>query len=76
MSFSEKMYRILLRAYPRDYQSRYAEPMQQLFRDGPREVHNRTDLTALWARTLGTGPFPWPRATGSARFSSLGNPAR
>lgn len=52
MSFSEKVYRFLLRAYPSAYRSRYAEPMQQLFRDRLREVRSFADLAALWARTL------------------------
>jgi hypothetical protein len=52
MSFSEKVYRFLLRAYPRNYQGRYAEPMEQLFRDRLREAHTFADLAVLWVRTL------------------------
>ena len=48
---SEKIYRFLLRAYSRDFRSRYAGPMEQLFRDLLREVLlRRVDDT--WARTL------------------------
>ena len=52
MSFSEKIYHFLLRAYPRAYCERYAEPMEQLFRDRLREVRSFPDLVALWMRTL------------------------
>jgi hypothetical protein len=52
MSFSEKLYRFLIRAYPRRYRTRYAEPMEQLFRDRLRNVHTVAGLTALWVRTL------------------------
>lgn len=52
MSFSEKVYRILLLAYPSHYRSIYAEPMQQLFRDRLREVHSISALSTLWARTV------------------------
>jgi hypothetical protein len=52
MRFSEKVYHILLLAYPRHYRSIYAEPMQQLFRDRLREVHSTSELLQLWVRTL------------------------
>lgn len=52
MSLSEKLYRVLLRAYPRDYRSRYAGPMEQLFRDRLRQVHSFTGFVALWRRML------------------------
>ncbi len=52
MSFSERAYHILLLAYPRHYQSIYAEPMQQLFRDRLREVRSISELLTLWVRTL------------------------
>jgi hypothetical protein len=41
-----------LQAYPRGYRARYAEPMEQLFRDRLREVHTFAELAVLWARTL------------------------
>jgi hypothetical protein len=52
MGLSEKVYHILLLAYPRHYRLIYAEPMRQLFRDRLREVHSISELLALWARTL------------------------
>ena len=52
MSFSERVYRILLVAYPRRYRRVYAEPMQQLFCDRLHEVHSFAQLSVLWVRTL------------------------
>src|SRR5579872_2494532 len=79
MSFSEKMYRFLLRAYPRDYRGRYAEPMEQLFRDRLRRVDGLGDLAALWGRTLADWAVSvaarhWERVTRHTNF--LADPAR
>ena len=68
MSFSEKAYRLLLRAYPRDYRDQYAEPMEQLFRDRLREVRTFEGLASFWVGTLAdwavTVPARhWARAT-------------
>lgn len=52
MSPSEKLYRLLLRAYPRRYREIYARPMEQLFRDQLRDAHTIGQRSALWARTL------------------------
>ncbi len=52
MSLSEKLYRVLIRAYPRDFRTQYAEPMQQLFRDRLRETHGLKDSIALWRQIL------------------------
>ena len=52
MSLSEKIYHILLLAYPRHYRSVYAEPMEQLFRDRLGEIHSLAGFAALWMRTL------------------------
>ncbi len=52
MSISHKAYRLLLRAYPHRYRIRYAEPMEQLFRDQFRESRTFARRAALWARTL------------------------
>lgn len=52
MNLSEKTYRFLLRAYPRGYRARYAEPMEQLFRDRLREAGTFAELAVLWVRTL------------------------
>lgn len=81
MSFSEKMYRFLLRAYPRDYRIRYAEPMEQLFRDRLHEVHAFADLVALWGRTLADWAVSvparyWEQVTPHTRSGSLADPAR
>lgn len=51
-AFSEKIYGFLLRAYPRGYRTRYAQPMAQLFRDRLGEVRTHSNLVALWTRTL------------------------
>ncbi len=79
MSFSERIYRFLLRAYQSDYRSRYAAPMQQLFRDRLSEVHAFVDLVALWWRTLADWAVSVPASywgTPDTRFSSLADPAR
>ena len=55
MSFSERAYHILLLAYPRHYQSIYAEPMRQLFRDRLREVRSISELLTLWVNPGGLG---------------------
>ena len=53
MSLSEKIYRLLLRAYPRRYRDQYGQPMEQVFRDQLRNAHTPAQLSALWVRTLG-----------------------
>jgi hypothetical protein len=52
MRLSEKIYRLLLRAYPRAYRDQYGQPMEQLFRDQLRDARTLTHWSALWARTL------------------------
>ncbi len=81
MSLSEKIYRVLLRAYPRDYRSRYAEPMEQLLRDRLRQVHSFTGFLALWGRMLAdwTVSVParyWERAGAHTHSSPFAEPAR
>ena len=81
MSISEKIYRVLIRAYSRDYRSRYAGPMEQLFRDRLREVRGFAELTALWGWTLADWIVSvpasyWAAGTPNTRFSSFGDPAR
>jgi hypothetical protein len=79
MSFSERIYRFLLRAYLSDYRSRYAELMEQLFRDRLRKVHAFADLAALWGRTLADWAVSLPASywgTPDTRFSSLADSAR
>ena len=81
MSFSEKIYHFLLRAYPRAYCERYAEPMEQLFRDRLREVRSFPDLVALWMRTLAdwTVSLParyWEQFLPRVHRSPFADPAR
>jgi len=52
MNLSERVYRVLVKAYPAHYRTRYAEPMEQLFRDRLREAHTFAERTLLWMRTL------------------------
>lgn len=52
MRLSEKIYRLLLRAYPRRYRDQYAQPMEQLFRDQLRDARTFGQWSALWIRTL------------------------
>jgi hypothetical protein len=52
MNLSERIYRILLRAYPRRYREHFAEPMARCFRD---QLHSSSTPFArltLWLRTL------------------------
>lgn len=81
MSISEKIYRFLIRAYSRDYRSRYADPMEQLFRDRMREVRGFAELITLWGRTLADWVVSvpasyWAAGTPNTLFSSFGDPAR
>jgi hypothetical protein len=81
MNFSETAYRVLLRAYPLSYRDRYAEPMEQLFRDRLREVRTFAGLAVLWARTLADWAVSvparhWERVTSHGSFRSFGQPAR
>ncbi len=61
MRISERLYAWLLRVYPRTYRSRYAEPMQQLFRDRLRETRGFTGVAELWLRTLADWTLSVPR---------------
>lgn len=52
---SERIYRLLLRAYPRELRDEYADEMARLFRDLCREAledRGGPGLAALWARTV------------------------
>ena len=53
MTRSERIYRFLLKAYPKRYLERYEEPMAQLFSD---QLHTTVggarSLVLLWLRTL------------------------
>ena len=52
MRFSERIYLILLKAYPTRYLRRYEEPMAQLFSDQLRHASGAGPLVHLWLRTL------------------------
>jgi hypothetical protein len=52
MRFSERLYRILIRAYPRRYREHFAESMACCFRDQLRAAATPVALTRLWLRTL------------------------
>ena len=51
MRLSERIYRILLKGYPRRYRERYEEPMAQLFADQLRAADSARRLVRLWLRT-------------------------
>jgi hypothetical protein len=53
---SRRIYRWLLRAFPRDHRLEWADSMEQLFRDCAVDAFSRSGyfgLAALWLRTLG-----------------------
>ena len=52
MTRSERIYRFLLKAYPKRYLERYGEPMAQLFSDQLQAVSGIRGLVLLWLRTL------------------------
>ena len=52
MNLSERIYRILLRAYPRRYREHFAEPMARCFRDQLQSSSGPFARLALWLRTF------------------------
>jgi hypothetical protein len=52
MRFSQRMYRLLLKAYPESYRRQYEEPMAQLFADQLWAADTWSKLAALWMRTF------------------------
>ncbi|HTS60484.1 MAG TPA: Clp protease N-terminal domain-containing protein [Candidatus Acidoferrales bacterium] len=52
MNLSERIYRFLLRAYPRRYREQFAEPMARCFRDQLRAASGPAAAAGLWLRTL------------------------
>ena len=52
MRLSERIYRILLKSYPKQYIRRYGEPMAQLFSDQLQRASGAGPLLRLWLRTL------------------------
>ena len=49
MTLSERMYRLMLRAYPARYREKYAEPMACCFRDQLRQARTASAFRRLWA---------------------------
>lgn len=52
MTLSERIYRMLLKAYPSRYRRRYEEPMAQLFGDQLRAANTPWKLLKFWLRML------------------------
>ena len=51
MTISERVYRLILRAYPAEYRREYEEPMLQLWRDQLRHCGgSRRRVALLWGR--------------------------
>jgi len=73
MTISERVYRLILKAYPAEYRREYGEPMLQLFRDqlwecGP----GRWRVVQLWGRILADTLRGVPEAYWEAPSSSEG----
>jgi len=51
MSFAEKLYRLLLRAYPARLREEHGPEMLQLFGDQLRDARARGHVARLWLRT-------------------------
>ena len=49
---SERLYRILLKAYPGGYRRKYEEAMAQCFRDQLRAANTIGKWVRLWLRTM------------------------
>lgn len=52
MRLSERIYGMLLKAYPQRYRRQYEAPMAQLFSDQLRDANTWRKLALLWLRTL------------------------
>lgn len=53
MTISERVYRVILKAYPAEYRREFGEPMLQLLRDQLRECGpGRWQVVRLWSRIL------------------------
>jgi len=81
MTNSEKIYRLLLRAYPSGYRRRYAEPMAQLFRDRLRSARTWVEAIVLWRQTLADWLISvparhWERLGPAREYGSLAAPAQ
>jgi hypothetical protein len=53
LAASDRLYRLMLVAYPASFRRRYGPEMAQVFRDCARDACRRGDLLRLWTRTLG-----------------------
>lgn len=51
-TISERVYRLLLHAYPAEYRTAYGERMAQAFRDQLRDAGTGMQLIRLWLRTV------------------------
>src|SRR5579859_2210678 len=77
MRISQRIYRLLLKAYPDGYRRQYEAPMAQLFSDQLRAANTPIELIRLWLRTsvdlLRTLPVrhlePHPRHGPFSRFN-------
>jgi hypothetical protein len=72
---SERLYRFLLRGYPRRYREQYAEPMACCFRDQLRGARTLFALARLWLRTALDLAWTVPARHLSARFRFHAVPA-
>ncbi len=73
MTIPERVYRLILRAYPADYRREYGEPMLQLLRDQLRECDSaQWCVVRLWGRILADVLRSIPAAYLEAPSSSEG----
>ena len=72
MTLSERIYRILLKAYPAQYRNQYEEPMAQLFSDQLRAAETPWKLLCLWLRTLADFLGTLPARHSDARRAPIG----
>jgi hypothetical protein len=68
MSLSERLYRILLRAYPARYREQFGGPMADCFRDQLRTARTPLALAMLWLRTLADAAWSLPQQHLHVRF--------
>ena len=81
MSFSSRLYRLMLNAYPKAYRDRYSGPMEQLFRDQLRQADSAAGFLAIWCRTLADWAVSvplrhWERLQQKGHRPQLTDPAR
>jgi len=69
MSFSEKLYQLLLLAYPASLRNEHGAEMLQLFRDQLRDARTSRRISRFWLRTL----WDWSR---TVVFEQLNRPSR